>query len=62
MKTSFVKPVMLKARANKTAFDIMIVHFYIRKKLDIVKLIQDFSVWLRTGFNSHLQISRAPKN
>ena len=61
MKTSFVSPEMLKARANKTAFNIMIVHFYIRKKLDTVKLIPDFSVWLRTGFNSHWQSSRAPK-
>ena len=28
---------MLKARANKAGFKIMIVHFYIRKKLDIIR-------------------------
>ena len=26
-----------KARANKTGFDIMIVHSYIRRKLDIIR-------------------------
>ena len=28
---------MPKARANKTGFDIMIVHFYIRRKLDMIR-------------------------
>ena len=42
---------MSEARANKTVFNIVIVHFYIRKKLDIIGTIHDFSVWLRTGSN-----------
>ncbi len=37
-----------QAKANKTGFNILIVHFYIHRKLD---MIQDFSVWLRTGSN-----------
>ena len=41
---------MPKARANKTDFNI--VHFYIRRKLDIFDTVHDFSVWLRTGSNS----------
>ncbi len=28
---------MPKARANKTGFNIMIVHFYIRRKLDTIR-------------------------
>ena len=35
-KNSFVSSEMLKARAKITGFDIMIVHFYIRRKLDII--------------------------
>ncbi len=30
---------------KKTGFNLMILHFYIRRKLDIV-----FFVWMRTGF------------
>ena len=37
IKTSFVIPEMPKTRANKTGFDIVIVHFYIRRKLDITR-------------------------
>ena len=33
--TSFVSPEMPKVRANKTSFNIMTVHFYIRIKLNI---------------------------
>ena len=35
-KTSFGSPKMPKALANKTGFDIIIVHFYICRKLDII--------------------------
>ena len=37
IKTSFVSPEMPNARAYKTGFDIMIVHFNIRRKLDIIR-------------------------
>ena len=33
IKTSFIRPEMPKARANK----IMIVHFYVCRKLDIIR-------------------------
>ena len=36
IKTSFVSPGMPKAPANKAGFDIIIVHFCIRRKLDII--------------------------
>ncbi len=35
IKPSFVNPDMPKARANKTSFHVMIVHFHIRRKMDI---------------------------
>ncbi len=38
-------------RANKTGFNLMIVHFYIGRKLDIYDAIHNFSVWLRIGSN-----------
>ena len=41
---------MPKAWAYKKGFNIMILHFYIRKKLDICETIHDFLVWLY-GFN-----------
>ena len=41
IKTSFVSHEMPKARANKTGFDIMIVHFYIRRKLDIIRMAEN---------------------
>ena len=34
----------------KTGLDIMIVHFYIRIKLDIIRY-DNFSVWMRTSSN-----------
>ena len=34
IETSFVSPEMPKALAKKTSFNIMIVYFYIRRKLD----------------------------
>ncbi len=37
LKLFFVGPKMPEARSNKTGFDIMIVHFYIRRKLDIIR-------------------------
>ena len=37
IKTSFASLKMPKSRANKTGFDTIIVHFYIRKKLDIIR-------------------------
>ena len=37
IKTSFVRPEMPKARANKTGFNPIIVHFYIRGKLFIIR-------------------------
>ena len=40
---------MPKARANKTGLNIMIVHFYIRRKIDIIRYDIKFLVWLRTG-------------
>ena len=43
---------MKKEWANKTGFNIMIVHFILVKKLDITDTIYDFSVWLRTDSNS----------
>ena len=36
IKTSFVSPEILKARADKTSVNIMIVNFYIYRKLDII--------------------------
>ncbi len=36
IKSSFVSPEIPKARANKTGFNIMIVHLYINRKLDII--------------------------
>ena len=37
IKTYIVTPEMPKARANKSRFNIMIVHFYIRRELDIIR-------------------------
>ena len=37
IKTSFVSPEMPNARANKTDFNIMIVHFYVSRKLDTIR-------------------------
>ncbi len=38
IKTSFVSPETPKARANTiSCFNIMIIHFYIRRKLDIIQ-------------------------
>ncbi len=37
IETSFVGPEMPKAWANKTFIDIMIIHFYIHRKLDVVR-------------------------
>ena len=42
---------MPKAWANKSGFNYLILHFYIRGKLDIYETIHDFLVWLKTGFN-----------
>ena len=43
---------MPNALANKTGFNIIIVHFYIRLKLDIIQYATGFfSVWLGTGSN-----------
>ena len=36
-KTSFDSPEMPKARANKTGINVIIVHFYIRRKLDVIR-------------------------
>ena len=36
IETSFVSPEIPKAQANKIDLNIMIVHFYIRRKLDII--------------------------
>ena len=49
IKTSFVIPEMPNARANKTltGFIIMIVHFYIGRKLDIIRYVSFQCV--RTG-------------
>ena len=47
---------MPKAQDNKTGFNIMIVHFYIRRKLDIYDTIHDFSVGLRTNFEAILEL------
>ena len=45
----FVSPEMSKARAHKTGFNIMIVHFIFVKKWIEYNMIHDFLVWLRTG-------------
>ena len=37
IKNSFVSPEMPKAQANKNDFNNKIVHFYIRRKLDIIR-------------------------
>ena len=37
IKTSFVSSEMLKAWANKTGYNIFIVHFHILRKLDIIQ-------------------------
>ena len=37
IKTSFTISEMPKARCNKTVYNIMIVYFYIRRKLDILQ-------------------------
>ena len=37
IKPSFVSPEMPMARSNKTGFNIMIVHFHILRKLDIIR-------------------------
>ena len=34
---SLVSPEMSKARGNRTGFNVMIVHFYIYSKLDIIR-------------------------
>ena len=39
IKPSFINLAIPKARANKTGLDIMILHFYIRRKLDIIRYI-----------------------
>ena len=44
-------PEIPKARAKKTGFNLIIVHFYIRRKLDIHDVRHSFFVWLRTGSN-----------
>ena len=36
IKTSFVRPELQITWTNKTGFIIMVVHFYIRRKLDII--------------------------
>ena len=36
IKTSFVSPEMAKVRANLTGFNMMINHFFIRRKMDII--------------------------
>ena len=36
IKTSFISAEMLKARAKKTSFNIVIVYLDIRRKLDII--------------------------
>ena len=45
IKTSFFSPEVPKAPAKKTGFKLLIVHFYIRRKLDR----HSFFVWIRTG-------------
>ena len=47
----FFSPEMPKARAKKSGFNFMIVHFYIHRKLDIIDAKHNFFVWLRTGSN-----------
>ena len=42
IKTIFVSPEMPKVQTNKTGLNIMIAHFYIRRKLDIRDTIHDF--------------------
>ena len=37
IKASFVRPEMAKAGAKKTDFNIIILHFYILRKLDIIR-------------------------
>ncbi len=37
IKTGFFSPVVPKAPAKKTDFNVMIVFFYIRRKLDIIR-------------------------
>ena len=37
LTTSFVSPEVLNARTIKTGFNIMIVHFYIRRKMYIIR-------------------------
>ena len=51
-----LKPVLLAPR-------IRIVHFYIRRKLEIIRCfaIHNFSVWLRTGSNP-VDINRFPSD
>ena len=49
IKTSFVSPKIPKARFNKTCFNIIIVHFYIRRKLDLIIYDTCFLVWRTTG-------------
>ena len=48
---------MPKAPAKKTDFNLMIVHFYISRKLDI----HNFSEWLRTSSNPP-DINRFPSD
>ena len=48
IKTSFISPEMPNAWAKKLVLIFMIVHLYIRRKLDDR---HSFFVWMRTGSN-----------
>ena len=56
---SFVSSEMAKAGAKKTGFNIMIVHFYILRKLDIIRYdTWFFSIalhWILIGFEAMLK-------
>ena len=51
IKTNFVSLEMIKTRANITDFNIMIVHYYICRKLHIIHTIHDFPILLKSGSN-----------
>ena len=51
IENSFLNPEMPKSRAKKTGYNIMIVHFCIRRKLDVIdaNVIPNFSVFFQYG-------------
>ena len=51
IKTSFLAPNCRRHGLKKTGFNLKIVYFYIRRKLDIIRCFKYLLIWLRTGSN-----------